>query len=73
MQLGAFLPRAELRRIVEIEPLADALTDRSMTDAVRYRAERQFARATERLRGMDFASLVIDTGTFHSAKSIPVS
>jgi hypothetical protein len=70
MQLGASLPREELRRVVDIGPFVDTISDRSIAEAVRQRAYQRFAQAIARLRDVHSVNLIVDAGTFHSLKSI---
>jgi hypothetical protein len=70
MQLGASLPRDELRGVVDIGRLGDTISDRSMTEAMRQRADQGFAEAIEPLRDVHCVNLMVDAGTVHCLKSI---
>jgi Mg-chelatase subunit ChlD len=60
----------EHRKIVEIAPLVDLITDGSIGEAIRRGADHRFAEAMERLGNVHFVNLIVDAGTVDQIKSI---
>jgi hypothetical protein len=71
IQLGASIPGDDLQTIVDVIPLVDQFTDRSLAEEIHHAADTKFETVIGVLGSMKFVNPIVDAGTVQGIKAIP--